>query len=544
MPTLKIDGQELSVPDGTNLVEAAKQIGVEIPTFCYHKHLSVAANCRMCLVQGSQNGRAWPKPQPACQIKAADGMDIDASSDEVKKLRKAVLEFVLINHPLDCPICDKAGECTLQNNYFEHSNEPSRFREIKVAKPKRVDLGPRIIYDGERCITCTRCVRIMSEIAKSPQLGVIHRGDKSLIATATGKPLEHDYSVNIVDNCPVGALTDKEFRFKQRTWFLHQQESICTGCARGCNVIIDTSEVDNKVYRIRPRENPAVNSAWMCDAGRLTFHQIYEQRLPHARVKDKGDVQLGSAIELAVAKLQPFFGAEELAIALSPSISSEDAFAAALVAKDLLDVETVTLTGRADWKSDDFLRVADHNANRYGIEAILKALNLKIGKTEELLSAMENGDTKALLMIGDAWPVEDMDRVAAAVAKLETSVLVQVTDDVVSQNAEICLPLCSFAEQDAIMVNAFGRVQVLHAAAPRQHAARAGWELMSVFAKSAGQALPFNKRSELLIKLNEQVPLFAGLDDDKIGSMGVARDQDTFAPRFMGDTMKTPKSQD
>ena len=540
MPTLKIDGQEITVEAGSNLVEAAKQIGVEIPTFCYHDHLSVAANCRMCLVQGSQNGRAWPKPQPACQVKAADGMEIDASSDEVKKLRKAVLEFILINHPLDCPICDKAGECSLQNNYFAHSNEPSRFREVKVEKPKRVDLGPRIVYDGERCITCTRCVRFMEEIARSPQLGVIHRGDKALIATATERPLEHDYSVNIVDICPVGALGDKAFRFQQRVWFLHQAESICTGCARGCNVVVDTSEVDNKVYRIRPRENAAVNGPWMCDAGRLTFHEIHEGRLLHARVKGEGDVNLGSALDMAVAKLQPFFGAEELAVALSPSLSTEDAFAAALLAKDLLDVEKVTLIGRSDWEADAFLKLADHNPNRRGVQAVVEALGLQLGSAQALLDSIESGDTKALLVVGDHWPVEALDRVAAALGKLETAVVLQVGDDLVSQAAELALPLCGFAESDAIMVNAFDRVQLLHQAAQRQHAARPAWELLSIMAKAAGQPLPFRDRAGLLSKLAERVPLFAELTDAVIGAQGLARGDETKAPKFFGDT--TPKA--
>jgi len=336
MPTLTIDGKEVTVEAGTNLVEAAKQIGVEIPTFCYHPNLSIAANCRMCLVKGSQGGRAWPKPMPACQMVAADGMEIDASSGEVKKLRKAMPEFVLINHPLDCPICDKAGECHLQDTFFDHSNQPSRFKEIKEEKIKRVDLGDRIVYDGERCITCTRCVRFMEEIVKDPQLGVIHRGDHVLIATASGAPLQHPYSVNVVDLCPVGALTDKEFRFAQRAWFLRATASVCAGCARGCGTYVDVSTVDNRVYRVRPRCNDAVNGPWMCDAGRLTFKQVHEGRLEAPHVKEEPGAGVARAAEIATDKFKPFIGADELAVAISATVSCEDAFAAALLAKEVL----------------------------------------------------------------------------------------------------------------------------------------------------------------------------------------------------------------
>lgn len=534
MPTLKIDGREVTVADGTNLVEAARALGVEIPTFCYHKDLSIAANCRMCLVKGTQNGRAWPKPMPACQMVAAEGMEIDASSDEVKRLRRAMLEFILINHPLDCPICDKAGECTLQNNYFAHSNQPSRFKEVKEEKLKRGDLGPRILYDGERCITCTRCVRFMDEVARDPQLGVIQRGDRALIATAHGASFDHPYSVNTVDICPVGALTDKEFRFQQRAWFLRATPSVCPGCARGCNVFVDTSTVDQQVYRIRPRDNPAVNGAWMCDEGRLSINEVHAGRLLTPRADGKA-TDLARAVQSAVDKLKPLFGADELAVAIAPTVSCEDAYAIASLCKELLDVDKVAITGRREWVGDNFLRLPDHNPNRRGLLEIFKALELSTFDAPELLASIEKGETQALLVVGNAWPVDDMDRVAGAVSKLVTSVALVTHDDAVARAATVAIPITGFAETASAMVNALGRVQRLGAAVGPQGGARPAWEVATLLARAAELPLRFKTHEQLWSQLGEQVELLKGLNLDAIGVQGVARGGETRAPRFAGD---------
>ncbi|MBN2361489.1 MAG: (2Fe-2S)-binding protein [Deltaproteobacteria bacterium] len=554
MPTLTIDGKRVTVEAGTNLVEAARLAGIEIPVFCYHPHLSIAANCRMCLVRLTVGGQPAPKPVPACQTVAADGMVVDASSDEVKKLRQAILEFILLNHPLDCPICDKAGECDLQDNYFKHSNRPARVEAAdKEQKDKRVALGPRIVYDGERCILCTRCVRFMSEVAKDSQLGTLRRGDRSVISTAPGQQFDHPYSVNTVDICPVGALTDVEFRFKQRSWFLRPTPSICGGCARGCNIHIDVSALDNRVYRIRPRLNDAVNGPWMCDDGRLSIRETDDGRLATPRLRRGGSADLATAIAAAAERLKPFHGAEEMALAISAGVTCEDAFAAALLAQRLLDPGRVAVIGRPDWQGDAFLRLADRNANRLGVTEVLKALGLdaRMAPAPALLEAMERGEVKALLAIGNPWPVADGDRVAAAIRELEASVALLSHDDAVAAAVDVALPIAGLAEQDGTYLNATCRLQRVRPArgwpsAPRgvsegtgasgvPAAVQPAWSIVRALAGASGSPLGSSTLSELFGLMAAQVPRFGGLSLDAIPPEGVPLAGETRAPRCVGD---------
>jgi len=552
MPTLTIDGRQITVEAGTNLVEAARLAGVEIPVFCYHKHLSIAANCRMCLVKTTMGGRPAPKPVPACQTVAADGMAVDASSDDVKKLRKAMLEFILLNHPLDCPICDKAGECDLQDNYFKHSNQPARVEASdKEQKDKRVALGPRIVYDGERCILCTRCVRFMSEVAKDSQLGTIKRGDRSYISTAPARPLDHAYSVNVVDICPVGALTDVEFRFKQRSWFLRATPSICTGCARGCNIYVDVSALDNNVYRIRPRLNDTVNGPWMCDDGRLTLRETEQGRLAGPRVKKGGAIELAAAINAAAERLKPFHGAEELALAIGAGTTCEEAYAIGLLAQKLLDPGKVVLIGRPDWQGDAFLKLADRNANRIGVTEVLKALQIELVPAGAVLEAMERGEIKALLAVGNAWPVADQDRVAAAIGKLEASVALLSHDDAIAAAVDVALPCAGFAETEGSYLNATYRLQRIRPARSwptslrnvREGAgdARAvaavppAWSVLRALAGASGAPLGFNTLAELFGQMAAQVEKFKGLSLDLLPPEGVPLAGETRAPKCVGD---------
>ncbi|MEO0793946.1 MAG: 2Fe-2S iron-sulfur cluster-binding protein [Verrucomicrobiota bacterium] len=310
--TINIDGNEHKVPDGMNLVDACSVAGVEVPHYCYHPKLSVAGNCRMCLVEmgmpmrdratgepvldddGVQKIGWMPKPAIACASKAMPGLHIKTESDLTKNCREGVMEFLLVNHPLDCPICDQAGECRLQEFATDYGRGFSRFVEEKNAKPKRTKLGPRVTLDDERCILCSRCVRFCDEIDENPVLGFTERGSHSTLTTYPGKQLDSNYSLNTVDICPVGALTSTDFRFKMRVWFLKPTPSICTESSAGVNTEVWSRE--GKIYRVTPRRNDAVNDTWMADSGRALYHQVEDEaRMLNYRV-DGNKASLGEAI--------------------------------------------------------------------------------------------------------------------------------------------------------------------------------------------------------------------------------------------------------
>ena len=232
MPKVTIDGVEVEVAAGTNVLEAAKQAGIEVPHYCYHPGLSIAGQCRLCMVDIDR----VPRPQISCNMTVADGMVVHTKTERVVETRRSVMEFHLINHPLDCPVCDQAGECWLQIYYMRHGLYDPRMADEKVHKPKALPLGPHVMLDAERCILCSRCVRFCDEITGTGELGIFHRGDHSEIGLFPGATLENKYSGNVIDICPVGALTDRDFRFQVRVWYLDSARSVCTGCARGCNV--------------------------------------------------------------------------------------------------------------------------------------------------------------------------------------------------------------------------------------------------------------------------------------------------------------------
>jgi NADH-quinone oxidoreductase subunit G len=289
--TVNIDGKEIAVPKGTNVIEAARLVGVDVPHYCYHPKLSVVGNCRMCLIEmgmpavdpatkapvidpatGKQKINWIPRPQIGCGTNASPGLHIRTNTPMVKDCREGVMEFLLINHPLDCPICDQAGECKLQEQATGYGRGYSRYIEPKNVKPKRTQLGPRVTLDDERCILCSRCIRFCKEIVKDDVLGFIDRGSYSTLTCFPGRQLTNNYSLNTVDLCPVGALTSTDFRFKMRVWFLKQTNSIDTESSVGANTVVWSRE--GVIYRITPRTNREVNDDWMADSGRLLYKQV------------------------------------------------------------------------------------------------------------------------------------------------------------------------------------------------------------------------------------------------------------------------------
>ena len=322
MAKIIIDDKEFNVDPNLTIIQAAFENGIEIPHFCWHPMLSVSGNCRMCLVEIEK----MPKLAIACSTQVTDGMVIKTNSEKVIKARNAVMEFLLINHPLDCPICDEAGECKLQNYAYKYSVGHSRFNEDKVHKPKRIELGSNVMLDVERCIMCSRCIRFTNEIAKQPVLTFTERGTHIVLTTFPDTKLDNPYSMNVIELCPVGALTSRDFRFKSRVWEMSSTESICVGCARGCNINIWVR--NNEILRLTPRKNDEVNSYWMCDYGRLQTYKCVssEKRLNGPLICKEGkQVKVGwdEAISKIVSKLRSY-RKNEIAGIGSPYATNED----------------------------------------------------------------------------------------------------------------------------------------------------------------------------------------------------------------------------
>jgi NADH-quinone oxidoreductase subunit G len=400
MPKFILDGKEIEFNQGQTIIEAAADKGVIIPHFCWHPSLSVSGNCRMCLVEVEK----MPKLAIACSTLAADGMVVYAESEKAIEARNAVMEFLLINHPLDCPICDEAGECKLQDYAYAHGKGESRFDEIKMHKNKRIELGPFVMFDAERCISCSRCIRFSDEIARQNQLTFINRGDRVTIVTNPGEKFDNPYSLNVVDICPVGALTNRDFRFKARVWEMSKTNSICIGCARGCNDEIWVR--NNEILRLVPRYNKGVNSYWMCDNGRLdTFKFVNaEDRINSPTIKRDGiftKVSYNEAVAETVRQLKSF-RQNEIAFIGSAFATCEDNFLLVKLAKTInggkdLDFPKHIING----SGDDILIRDDKTPNATGAELVGVKPSGGGMSFEKIISAIDTGKIKALYCLED-----------------------------------------------------------------------------------------------------------------------------------------------
>src|SRR5882757_4973746 len=409
---VQIDGIWHQFPKGTRVIEACSQAGKFVPHYCYHPKLSSPGNCRMCLIEMGMpklgpdrnpekgpDGKPvinWiPRPQISCAQDIAEGMGVRTDSPMVQECRHGVMEFLLINHPLDCPICDQAGECQLQEFSVQYGTGGSRFLEEKVKKPKRVELGPRVTLDDERCILCSRCIRFMKEVAKDDVLGFASRGSHTYLTAYPGRKLDSNYSLNTVDICPVGALTNTDFRFKMRVWFLKETKSICTSCATGCNTIIGTRE--NVIYRQTPRENDAVNSCWMCDYGRLNLDYVQsERRLLEPRIvsgEKLGTVDWPTAIAEAGLQLKELSG-QEIAMVASGRMTNEELWLTSQLAR-ILSVQLIDIVPRRG-PGDDILLSEDRNPNTNGAR-LFGLTNEPGAKLPALVEAISSGQVKALI---------------------------------------------------------------------------------------------------------------------------------------------------
>jgi NADH-quinone oxidoreductase subunit G len=523
MPSFKLDDREIPFEKGDTIIKAAWRLGIEIPHYCWHPGLSVAANCRMCLVEiePPPGGRAmmldilkWdptkndyvpdrkPKLQPACQVQVTEGMVVRSdTSEHVKQARAHVQEFLLLNHPVDCPICDQAGECKLQDYWMSEQRTFKRMRDEPVHKPKAVPFGDTIVYDAERCIACTRCIRLCDEVIGDHMLDLRERGNKNEIVLAQGRKLEGDYTLMTEHVCPVGALTSSHFRFKARVWTLKATASVCPGCATGCTMWLDVDPREARAYRNRPRDNPAVNGFWMCDDGMMTYLRVHEGRIVRARVgrDTREEVNFEAALERAVEQLKKV-PKGKVAVLLGAQFSTEDNFVVAELARAL--EAPLYLTAKAPWRGDKILRHTDANPNRAG--ALAAAGGANVASVHDLLQAVAAGQVNAIVGLGADVEVEGT--ALSPLSRVGDVLLLLSHEGPLARFATVTLPVAAWAEAPGSFVNAKGIAQDFLRALPPKGEARPGWEIAAMLGRALGHDLAYRKLKDVRAALMARAP--------------------------------------
>jgi NADH-quinone oxidoreductase subunit G len=497
MATVYINGRAVDIgTDRLNLIQAAERAGVSIPYYCWHPALTVVASCRMCLVEVGEmkDGKPvmQPKVVPGCQTPAKDGTVIVTNSEKAKYAEAQTLEGLLLNHPLDCPVCDKAGECKLQDYSYEHGNAKSRMIDPKNTPPNKPHISSKITLFTDRCIMCSRCVRFTREISGEGELTIINRGDHSEIDIFPGVPLENKLSGNVVDLCPVGALCSKDFLYKQRVWYLKETPSVCPNCSTGCSIYADSNK--NVLYRLRPRENPQAQGYFMCDEGRWGYHYVNEAeriKRPHAR---KGGQLAVTPWATVLPELRQKFadaaraGAASVAGVLSPFLTCEEAFLLAKYLKGLspdvrLYLGPVPVVGQDDTYPKDrrgrpvepvkFTIRAEKCPNRRGVEAVLKHFQGEVRPFEQAIEVVDRGELKTIWVAagypqggGYVGPSPWLtDAQAAALRKATLLVVQDLLPSPVSAAADYVLPAAAWVEKEGTFINHTGLAQAIGKAA-------------------------------------------------------------------------------
>jgi NADH-quinone oxidoreductase subunit G len=537
---VKIDGREIEVPrlmadwtgklTPTTMIQACDLARTDVPHYCYHPKLPIVGNCRMCLVEfgtpalgpdrkpvmnadGTPKIAKSPRPAIACATPISPGMEIYTNTTGVKQMREGVLEFLLINHPLDCPICDQAGECKLQEYSVDYGQSASRFVEAKVHKPKAVDLGPRIVLDDERCILCTRCIRFTRDIAGDDALGIVNRGSYNTLTAYPGKAFDNNYTLNTVDICPVGALTSKDFRFQMRVWFLKETKSVCTSCATGCNIIVGSRE--EKVYRYEPRQNDAVNSNWMCDSGRLNYKWVGRaDRLREVLVRGQKSTWVAALNEISdKLKKAP---AGSVAIVASARQTNEELW---LISKLKSKLGAASDSIARVGEGDKLLVSADKNPNTNGAR-LTGICFTEMGTTlPRIASDIAAGKVKTLIVFGEDVTQHGIG--ANLLAKLETLIVSDILPNATTQAAHYLLPGCAHVEKRGTFTNGKGRVQKFMKAVEAPGDARPEWEFLHDLVHNVTGQNGFLTIEGLFNEMAKNVPAFNGLTWAGLGDTGV-----------------------
>lgn len=481
MPKITIDGQQIECREGVPVLRAALEAGWDVPHYCYHPGLSIVASCRLCLMEMKMPNPktqelSWsPKLVPSCQTPVREGLECRFHSEAVKKNQAQCMEFFLLNHPLDCPVCDQAGECWLQDYSYKFGHPESRMVDQKIKNPKK-DVGPKTLLYQDRCVLCTRCVRFGDEISGTHELGVINRGARSEIDVFPGLPLDNPLQGNVVDICPVGALLDKDFLFKRRVWELRRADSVCPHCATGCAIHVD--HADNRVYRLKPRYSPQVNDWWMCDYGRFGYKHIHESKRITAPLVRRGleasrpnweDVP--DIVRFRLVEHVREHGDKGVAAVLSPFLACEEAWLLVRFLREIAPQATL-VSGPIPYEGEDehfpvdaapdkvkFTILKEKCPNRRGIDLVLDAAGGNRLELAEFLERGGKGEFSAVWLAGGyvkPWIDKPLTKLGDSASLL---ILQDLLEGDLTATAQIVLPACAWAERDGSFVNAEGLVQ-------------------------------------------------------------------------------------
>ncbi len=542
MATVTVNGKEVEIgaSERLNCIQAAAKVGVEIPAYCWHPALSVVASCRMCLVEVGDKKpdgtvAMQPKLVPGCQTPAKDGTVIISDSQKVKDARKATLEYLLLNHPLDCPTCDQAGECYLQDYSFNYGRGYSRLNEPKNIKPDKTYIGDQITLFTDRCIMCTRCVRFTREVTGSAELQVVSRGSHEEIDIFPGHPVNNPLAGNVVDLCPVGALCSKDFLYQQRVWWLKSQSSVCPGCSTGCSVTVDQNE--ERVYRLHPRTNEKAQGHFMCDEGRFGWKYTHsDQRLTSPEARTNGHVTSSdfdsvlTSVRSALKKAAQ--GKGKVAAVLSPWMTVEEAYLLAGFLKSLSGQVTLALGPvRVEGKDEQFPKDIKGNVvepvkftiraekapNRAGVEAVLSHFAGDVMPFEELLRLSSAGQFSAVYLVGgdpEGWISEIQ---AEAFSKIETVIVQDILSSPVLKHATHVLPSGTFVEREGVFVNHKGLAQMIRRSVRGPDGTRPDGRLLWELAERSGLIQTDALRSEIATA----IPALAAINNPELKVNGV-----------------------
>jgi NADH-quinone oxidoreductase subunit G len=552
MPKLTIDGNEYEGQQGQTIIQVALEQGMDIPHFCWHPALTVAGNCRMCLVEVEKMG----KLQIACATPIAEGMVVKTLSEPATKGREDIMEFLLINHPLDCPICDEAGQCKLQDYAFDHSRGVSRFVEEKTHKEKRVALGPQVLFDAERCISCSRCIRFADEIAQQPVLTFVNRGDHVTIVSNPEEGFDNNMSMNVIDICPVGALTSRDFRFKARVWDMSFTDSVCQGCSRGCSIRVGVR--DNEILRLEPRNNPNVNGYWMCDHGRLnTYPPVNEDRIDGPRMKDANGIHQPTDNEAAVrriveelAKYKP----DEVLLLGSARQPIEDSYLFLKLAKEKFGLHSVPFIPHIIGEDERLLLRADKLPNAMGAMLVgsvadghYQHIHGEKEAEKTIIELLHSRKIKAVFSI--AGNVLADPALLEAFENVDFFAVCASNESITTRRADVVFSIAQWAERDGVMVNFEGWAQQLRPAVTTKYYqrgkdqlhmsrldrfgspydkwarsnkrdAREAWRFVQMVANAMGGNWKYLHTEEIFDEIAKLIPEFNGMSYESIGSLG------------------------